>query len=495
MRNRILALTGWLLLGSSLEARETWHEVSSPSFLLVTNASDGAAESLLETAERFRTALGLVLPQIHFVTRHRARLYGFRDADSLEPFLPRPDEEPAYVAGYFQGLGGSNVIVLDLSLRKSSYESVLFHEYLHLVLRLEGHDLPLWFEEGLSEFYAATKLGRTHAELGAKVSRHLFVLSRGELVPLEELLLVDEGSPRYTDAAASSLFYAQSWSLVHYLLARAPSGQEQLARFLARSRDGADSIAAFRESFQRDPSVVEEELRQYVKAAVYPTFRIAIPRVESKEARSKRLSRADVHHRWGELFLSNGRALEARVSLEEACRLDPALAGPREALGLLDLAEGNAEAARERFEQAIALEDASAEALYQYGKLVLGDYSGSWVGEIPEDVAARATSALRRSLALEPGAKGPSELLAFVYLVRGERIEEAGSLVEAALAGAPGEGSLLFLHGQILAKRGQYQRARDVLQPLLDETRDGTLRDAVFRFLSRMDELERAPIR
>jgi tetratricopeptide (TPR) repeat protein len=493
MPNRLLA-AGLLLFARLSHAEEAWLELSSKNFVLVTNVSEDRGRSLLETAERFRAALGQALPQLSLVTRSRTRLYGFRDADSLEPFLPRRNEEPSYVAGYFRDSDIGNVLVLDLGMRPTTYEKVLFHEYVHRALSLSKRELPLWFEEGISEFYAATRIGRSEAELGAPEPRHLVALSRSELVPLEELLLVDGSSPWYRDAAKSAVFYAESWALVHYLVVRAPKGQEQLARFLARTAAGEEPSSAFADAFGRGPSALQEELRRYVKERDYPTVRVRLSADESgASVHSKRLTRAEVQQRWGELFLANGRASEARVCLEEACRLDPELASARESLGLLHLWEDDPAGAKAHFERAVELEGASADGLYRYAKLLLTEYRGQWVGAIPDDVARAAVEALKRSLALEPGAKRTAELLAFVYLVRGERLDEASALVEGALASSPGEGSLVFLEAQLLAKRGQYGKARDVLARL--ETNDATLAEAVAQFLSRLNELERAPIR
>jgi tetratricopeptide (TPR) repeat protein len=494
MPYRFLAALGLLLLARSSEAEEAWIELSSPNFVLVTNASEGRGRSLLETGERFRAALGQVLPQVSLVTQSKTRLYGFRDAVSLEPFLPIQNGAPAYAAGYFRSSELGSVVVLDLGLREHTYAKVLFHEYVHLALSLSRRALPLWFEEGLSELYAGTRIESSYVELGAPEERHVLALARTDLVPLEELLAVDETSPWYRDAQKSSVFYAQSWALVHYLLVAAPRGQEQLARFLARAASGEEPKRAFALSFEREPSVVEEELRRYVKEREYPTLRFphSLPD-EGRAVAARRLPRAEVELRWGELFLANGRSSEARVCLEESARLDPELAPARESLGFLHLREGDPEAAKAELARAIELDGASAEGLYRYAKLVLADYGGQWVSTIPDGVARTAIDVLKKSLVLEPGARRSSELLAFVYLVRSERLDEAQALVEAALASSPDENSLLFLYAQLLAKKGLYAQARDVLARI--DTKDPALREAISGLGSRLDGIERAPNR
>jgi tetratricopeptide (TPR) repeat protein len=201
---------------------------------------------------------------------------------------------------------------------------------------------------------------------------------------------------------------------------------------------------------------------------------------------------AEVQERWGELFLTTSKSPEARVCLEEALRLDPALGSAWEALGFLELEAGDPSRARLHLKRAIDLDSAGGEGLYRYAEILLADHRGR-IEAIPTEIADEAASALRRSLALEPSARAPAELLAFVYLVRGERLDEAEALVRTALAVAPGDPALLFLEGQLLAKRGNYERARDALERVVESTEDPRLREEVEKFLSRMSQLERAP--
>lgn len=502
MTNRFL-LSAWLAFvlaiadaDANANAKEQWTEASSANFVLMTNAGESRAAALLETAERFRYALAQVLPELRLSTREPTRIYGFRDLASLEPFLPLTDEGASRVAGYFRKAGSGNVIVLDLEGGPGAYERVLFHEYAHLALSLGPPGLPLWFQEGLSEFYAGTRLGTDDAEVGVPDPRHLSVLSRlsrKELLPLEEVLRAEEDAAWLHDRERGALFYAESWILVHYLLARAPQGRERLARFLRRSSEGADPVAAFRESFGVEPAKMEATLGRYANNGRLPRFPVALRGLAlGREIDTRRLSPAEVQHRWGALFLATGRITEARLCLQNALELDPALGGAWETLGFLQLAEGRPDEAKEEFRRALELNGASATGSLAYARVLLRDYHSSVVS-IPDPIADEATRALKRSLELAPGSRDSAELLAFVYLVRGQRLDDAQSLVESALGRSPHDGALLYLKGQILAKRGLYETARRVLNRVVDETRNEELRKAAHEFLSQMAEVEKAP--
>jgi tetratricopeptide (TPR) repeat protein len=355
-----------------------------------------------------------------------------------------------------------------------------------MVLSLSGRDFPVWFEEGLSEFYAGARVGEDEAEIGVSDPRHRALLSRLPLMPLEELLSIEETSD------SDALFHAESWALVHYLLIEAPEGWERLARFLALHESRVAPLDAFRDAFRSEPDAMEEALRDYLKRSRWSGIRIELSPAGVGSALSRRLSMAEVQKRWGDLFLATSRLPEARVCLEEAVRLEPELGSAWEALGSLELEEGKPERAKVHLEKAIDLDSASASGLYRYAEILLADYRGR-VGSIPEPLAEKAASVLRKSLVLQPAARASSELLAFVYVVQGERLHEAEALVGTALAMAPDDPPLLFLRGQLRAKRGEYEEARKDLKRAIDRSSDPRLHREAEDFLARMAEMERAP--
>ena len=238
---------------------------------------------------------------------------------------------------------------------------------------------------------------------------------------------------------------------------------------------------------------MQQALEEYVRRNRWSGIELELSPAGAGSAISRRLSRAEVQERWGELFLATSRLREARVCLEEAVRLDPDQGTAWEALGLLELEEGDSAGAEIHLKKAIDLDSASASGLFRYAEILLADHSRRRVDFIPAAVAAEAASALRRSLALEPSGRAASELLAFLYLVRGERLNEAEALVDTALAMAPDDPPLLFLRGQLLAKRGRYEEARRNLRLAIEASEDPQLRAEAEAFLARMTDVERAP--
>lgn len=484
-----------LVCALPVEARETWHEVHSPNFVVVSNAGAERAKDVAARMEQFRFALATLLPSSSLVSEVSTQVYAFRDFDSFESFLPQTEDGVALASGYFREGPYKNVIALDLSATRAVYERIIFHEYVHLLLSLSGYDFPLWFEEGMAEFYASATLEDDVAELGRVEERHRRVLEEYASLPMTDLLTVEEDWPLSAEPHEAATFYAQSWSLVHFLVAGSgKEGHRLLADYLGRLSRGDDPLEAFSLAFGKTPEAMAQVLSDYVDAGSFPHYEIEYPHTDwTRNSTTTTLAMADVQHRWGELFLFTDRMREAQVCLAEACRLRPDFGAAWETRAIAALMQGRHDEALGYFRRAAFEPDISPNGLYLYARTLLREHSGQWVGTVPSELTTEAERALTRSLDMKPGQSETARLLAFVYLVRGVRLDEATRLVENALLMTPGRPSLLYLYGQILARRGDYDGARGVLAQIPAGVDEPELLQAADELRARLDRAERAP--
>jgi hypothetical protein len=111
-------------------------------------------------------------------------------------------------------------------------EEDLRHEATHALLRRAFGDLPLWLDEGLSEYFE-TDLAASKAN-SDRIKPVMEDLAGGwspELKRLEKLSDIREMTPRD---------YREAWAWVHLFLDDPGSGRSQLLRCLAQFRDEAD---------------------------------------------------------------------------------------------------------------------------------------------------------------------------------------------------------------------------------------------------------------
>src|SRR5262249_5193134 len=127
--------------------------------------------------------------------------------------------------------------------------------------------------EGLAEFYStfALKSDGKGAFIGRVIPQHVYTL-RERFIPLGELMAVDRTSPLYNEGDRRSIFYAESWALVHYLLTEAGDGRGRINRYRPAVAGGEPVDRAFAAAFGDDIKEFESKLRNYVRRSIYSEF-------------------------------------------------------------------------------------------------------------------------------------------------------------------------------------------------------------------------------
>ena len=89
------------------------------------------------------------------------------------------------------------------------------------------------------------------------------------MIPLETFFNIDYPSLHQQGGHGASIFYAQSWALMHYLI-QGNNGKRkaQLGVFMELLATGAAVPNAFRQAFGADYAAMENELRTYVAQKV-----------------------------------------------------------------------------------------------------------------------------------------------------------------------------------------------------------------------------------
>ena len=291
--------------------------------------------------------------------------------------VPRP------VGGYWSGLYGHHIVVR-VDVRPEERFRRVLHEVAHVATHLARPDPPRWLDEGLSEIWENAAIDTGGIEIGRPVRQHVQRLrSSPNWIPVAELLTATS-IPGRERGSNASMFYAESWALVHYLLfekARGTIALDQLSRV---------------DSFPTDA-----ELRRYVKGAMAPAATIAtsastsgcagplevrhVPDVESLVIRSR--------------ALADGERPDAALPLlGDALRREPGHAAALETLGFVHFVGNRPREAAAAFDRLISDKRASHVAYYYRAVLATAvpeRTDGS--GQVPE------LEYLREAIRLDPG--------------------------------------------------------------------------------------------
>ncbi|MEM9598032.1 MAG: DUF1570 domain-containing protein, partial [Acidobacteriota bacterium] len=329
---------------------EVWSQYRAPHFVIFSNAGEERARKVAEDLEGLRRALGQVT-RLEMASPLPTHIFLFDDDTSLHPYKHRYRGEPASLTGAFYTGTHADYITMNGQMAAQARVTI-FHEYVHGVLRNNLPGLPLWLDEGLAEFFSTFQAKGGQARIGKPVPWHIGKL-RADLLPLTEVLGADVSSPFYNEFEHQGVFYAQSWSLVHYLLIGNPNRRRQATDYLNRTLRGEDPSAAFGRAFGVEPAVLEKELANYVAAGLRHR-RVPLADDRRVELEIATLSRADLLYHLGDLLAhQGGRRDDAAFHFQQALDLDPGHGLSLMGLGVLAWGEGEHARGRAYFSRAV----------------------------------------------------------------------------------------------------------------------------------------------
>src|SRR5271170_1638809 len=300
MWHRILSLA-LLLTASAVLAKEggdNWVEVRSPHFLVLSDSSEKQARHVAGQFERMRAVFHTVFPKAHVDPPDPIIVIALKDKkafQALEPeaYLAKGQLE---LAGLFLRAPDKNYVLLRLDAQGEHPYATVYHEYTHLLLSDAEAWLPLWLNEGLAQFFQNTDIHEKDADVGEPSRENIMLLRQNKLIPIETLLAVDVKSPYYHEEEKGSIFYAESWALVHML--EAADGllhTHRLPDYIDIVSQHVDPVTAADRAFG-DLHQLQKALEMYISRFSFSYMKVQVPQdvnEASFQAKTVPLSEAD----------------------------------------------------------------------------------------------------------------------------------------------------------------------------------------------------------
>src|SRR5215217_2862063 len=461
---------------TTVAAKDTWVSVRTKNFFMLGNAGEKDIRKVALKLEQFREVFTRLFPKMTFNTPVPTTVIVFKSESSYAPFKPR-----ANTAAYFQPGPDVNYIVLTTEVRgELDPLSVIYHEYTHLLVENTFDTAPLWFNEGLAEYYSTFSISDDQKiVLGRPIGNHVYLLRQNKMLPLQTLFEVDYKSPHYNETNKLGIFYAQSWALMHYLIIGKTGRVEQLAKFMDLLKSKGPMERAFQEAFGVPFETMERDLRNYVKQDRY---NIVSGHFEKKleldtTTEATVLTEAEAQAYLGDLLVHSHRK-DAYTYLEKALKLDPNLAMAHASLGMAYFYEGKVKEAHASLERAVAANSKNYLAHYYYAFTLSHagpDESPSAGGYSPE-IAAKIREHLQKAITLRPDFPESYNLLAYVSLVTGDGIDDSISSLKQVLSSSPGKHQFIYMLGQLYTRKGDYKVARELLEQVVKSNAEAHVR-------------------
>jgi tetratricopeptide (TPR) repeat protein len=490
-----LMLAAFLLAAAAplyrAEAKESWTSVRSKNFLLVGNASEKDIRRIGLQLEQFRHVLARLLADVKTTSRGPITVVVFKSDESFKPFRP-----PASSA-YFQSGQDMNYIALTSERGHENPFASVFHEYVHFLVRNNIKNAPLWFNEGLAEYYSSFDIsdGERKVIIGKPVTNHVLNLRQHRMMPLETLFSVVNDSPIYNEQDKKGIFYAQSWALVHYLLhgnegRRAP----QFRQFLGSLASGMTVEAAFEQAFETDFRTLEKELSQYIDRRSYKAEVVTFDEklAFDTEMLSAPLTEAESQFYLGDLLLHVSDLDRAEQYLRRAIALEPDLGLAHASLGMLNMRRERFDDARLHLQRAVVADTKNYLVHYNYAYMLSREamVAGNYVSSFAPEAARTMRAELRKAIELEPGYAESYYLLAFINAVTGEQLDESILLLRRAISLAPGQKHFESLLAKLYIRKQDFKTARLILEPLARGAADPQVIEQARSLLQQLSAIE-----
>ena len=493
VKTRLFAALLWLAgCLAPAPASAEWRRLDSPNFIVIGDASERELRNIAVQFEGFRETLGRVLSAKVTATAVPTVVVVFPNDRAYTPYKPLYNGKPMDVGGVFYSGHDANYITL-LNDGREGRLRVIFHEYAHLMISNVVMNLPTWLDEGLAEYYStydATADGR-EAVIGRPVSSHLQRLSEERLLPINDLINVNQQSPMYNEGERRSVFYAQSWALTHMLLLGEPSRLNELAAFIGAVQRGVPTAEAWRQAF--GVADLDKALRQYLRASTFRAYRFKFAEALARvSAAARSMSQADTSAFLAVLRVRQGRLDEAAALADGILQMDNAHAYGNVAKAQVESARGERDAAAARLTTLKPPEDWFVR--YAAGTTLTDNLGGEFI-----DVPADRVKAARAHLA--GGGQGREIPNVLADLARLDLLVPKGAssdtrvAIERARALAPGRDDYAILHARVVAELGDFTLARSVLTPMMTPERPEYVRhnaNVVMRYVMRLEERQRS---
>ncbi|MGH9562078.1 MAG: tetratricopeptide repeat protein, partial [Terracidiphilus sp.] len=362
------------------------------------------------------------------------------------------------LGGYYSHTQEKNYILLRLDAEYEHPFAAVYHEYTHLQFMGAAAWMPLWLNEGIAEFMQNTDIREKDVWLGETSGEDILYLRQNKLIPLDVLFKVDAKSPYYHEEQKGSVFYSESWALVHFL--KLTDDEKHLHRFdsyMNLVSHGIDPVIAAEKAFG-DLQQLQNDLVYYVRNADYKHFELssAAAPIDESGYKIRPLTPAEFDARRADVLCQIGRETEARALLDTVLKEDPNSALARESMGFLAMRDGQRDEARKWYEEAIKLDSSDYLAYYNFAALSMNDSSQSDDKEIEDG--------LRKAIQLNPRFAPAYDRLASFFGMRHENLDEAHLLSLQAVQLDPSEVIFRMNAANLLMAMERYDDAENVLK-------------------------------
>jgi len=433
MIRKVFFVAAVLVCSLAAQADQQWVEVDSSHFSVATDGGEKRARDVAQRFEQMRMAFGVIFKKVS-VNTAPLQIIAFRNAKELRQFSPLYGGKPIELAGFFLGNAGrggpgSNeerqYIALDLS-QEDSWGTV-FHEYAHLLINSNFPPSPVWFDEGFAEYCSSLKVDKKEIAIGLVKPELPELLSQSRWLKITDLFSVSHDSQIYNRDDRRSVFYAQSWLTVHFLMTK--NMMKQASTYIRMTEDQHVPVPeAIRRSFGMEPEALQKAIENYFRGGTLYFHAPTPPGADAVQFNARPLSDLDIKSVLADLdYHSRDYRARGITEFQEILAKQPDNAVANRGLGYEAMEKNDWDKAGEHFKRAAAQNVKDPQIHYLLALIMSRKGMSSAKKENLDDIKKELSAAI----ALEPNYPDAYNLLGMTLSYAGEKKEAIDTLQKA----------------------------------------------------------------
>lgn len=213
--------------------------MNSAHFLVLTDAGEKRGAEVALRLEQMRAVFGNLLVRNRLKLPVPVEVLALKSDKDYERLSPLSGNRPTDAPGFFLAGEDKNIIVLDLFAIEPW--RAIAHPLAHMFMDANYPPTQPWFDEGLAEYFSSIRLDNKSVELGGdpemqrkfqedslgrvrevrNAPKSFTELLSGPLwIPMSELFTMPMNTSGTREGTHHTLFHAQSWITMHYLISK-----------------------------------------------------------------------------------------------------------------------------------------------------------------------------------------------------------------------------------------------------------------------------------
>ena len=472
MRRNVLVLILFSVF-PLLATAQQYVEVKTPAFTVVTDAGEAQGREVAQRFELVRSAFGLFFNAKNATTPTPLTIVAFQNTKEFQQVLPRWVDQRLAPPGLWRPREDENVIAIDLATEGRKQSPTIggldfgLVRFGRLLMAGNSPPVPAWYDDGFTEYCSSVKWNGKQLEYGLPRSDVMRVLQSQAWLKLTQLFGHPPERPDDIEARRQTIYYAQSWMTIHYLMS-AKAGA-QLNRFVdLMQTQKMDTQEAIRRAFGVEPASFDNAVRNYFEMHTQ-NYRINVPEDFGRgEMEVRPLKPQEWTAALANIEVRSSTEHEAGEAMyKKVLAADPGNAAANRGLGMVELLHNDVGAAETHLSKAVSADP--NDAIAHYGLALLARQKRRMT---PQDAAPDMKQVLyhlKKAIEIAPNYAEAYELLSWAQAEE-KNEEEARAAIEKAVDLNPRNETYALAMAQMEIQARNYGKAKPVLERLQGST-------------------------